>query len=118
MYLYNWSPVVSRCSHHLSGNIRVPGNARTPNSRAGVGHLDDGLVLTEIPHDRTTTRRCGRQDVLDLEKEREMEVYTNMTCNFHILQHMQTYMYVQVYNALFYSPDMFNTHVYKYTYYE
>ena len=48
-YLYDRNPVVPRSSNHLRGDIRMPGNAGTPHLRAGVSHLDDWLILMEIP---------------------------------------------------------------------
>ena len=65
-HLNNGCPVVTGGGDHLSGNVRVPGNATAAHLGARVSHLDDGLVLTKVPHHRLAPRARRRHNVLYL----------------------------------------------------
>ena len=66
LYLYDGCSVVAGGSDHLGGDVRVPGYPTAANLGAGVRHLDDGLVLTKVPHHGLPSGRGGRHDVLNL----------------------------------------------------
>ena len=52
---------------YLSGNFWMPSNHLASHPAGGVRHLDDGIVLPQVP-DHTATAEGAGEDVLNLSK--------------------------------------------------